>query len=278
MSNGPRPAADRPVAGDPRGRADRDTDRVDQQATSGGQEQAVRAALPGPEHRHRAGAEAAPHGSRLAEYAFAEAEADTVPSRVAPVSRVAHSAPPPVAPTEHARRDDYAGQSAGIGGPADTTWSVPEAEALELLPTNGHALLGLCIGVVVLLAVGFFYLGRTSGPDYAAAPTAATAVSTMTPRETAVPAPAESPDIGTGFAWGKVLTNDGSTLTIKSEINHSEIVVHTDEHTKVYVLVASTIEAIAEGAPIVVYGRKHEDGSIFADSIAGVSLRALGSG
>jgi hypothetical protein len=141
---------------------------------------------------------------------------------------------------------------------------------------GGHALLGLCLGMAVLLAVGFFYLGRTTDSDQAAAPTSAIAASTMAPRETETPA-AKSPDIGAGFAWGKVLTNDGRTLTIKSEINHSEIVVHTDDHTKIYVLIATTIEAIAEGAPIMIYGRKHADGSIFADTITGVSLRALGT-
>ncbi|MGW1740411.1 hypothetical protein ACWCPQ_16550 [Nocardia sp. NPDC001965] len=161
--------------------------------------------------------------------------------------------------------------------PSDNAWPVPETEALELLPVGGHALLGLCIGLAVLLAVAFFYMGRTSGTNQAAAPTAATVVSTISPSRTEDPA-AESPDIGAGFAWGKVLTNDGRTLTIKSEINHSVIVVHADEHTKVYVLVATTIEAIAVGAPILVYGRKHADESISADTITGVSLRALGSG
>ncbi|WP_063060956.1 hypothetical protein [Nocardia sienata] len=130
--------------------------------------------------------------------------------------------------------------------------------------------------MAVLLAVTFFYLGRTTDPDQSAAPTSAIAASTMAPRETEAPAP-KSPDIGAGFAWGKVLTNDGRTLTIKSEINHSEMVVHTDDHTKIYVLIATTIEAIAEGAPIMVYGRKHADGSILADTITGVSLRALGT-
>ncbi|MEV3965119.1 hypothetical protein AB0M34_30240 [Nocardia sp. NPDC050193] len=160
--------------------------------------------------------------------------------------------------------------------PPNPVWTVPETEALELLPLGGHALLGLCLGLAVLLAVGFFYLGRTTDPDQAAAPTAAIAASTMARRETAAPA-AESSDIGIGFVWGKVLTNDGSTLTVKSEISHSEVVVHTDDHTKIYVLIATTIQAIAEGAPIIVYGRRHADGSIFADTITGVSLRALGT-
>lgn len=160
--------------------------------------------------------------------------------------------------------------------PANPTWTVPETEALELLPAGGHALLGLCLGMAVLLAVAFFYIGRTTDPDQAAPPTTAIAASTMAPRETEAPA-AKSPDIGAGFVWGKVLTNDGTTLTVKSEISHAEVVVHTDDHTKVYVLIATTIEAIAQGAPIIVYGRKHADGSISADTITGVSLRALGT-
>ncbi|MGA6206332.1 hypothetical protein ACPESR_16465 [Nocardia testacea] len=160
--------------------------------------------------------------------------------------------------------------------PANPAWTVPETEALEYLPLGGHALLGLCLGLAVLLAVGFFYTGRVTDSDPSATPTAAIAASTMAPRETES-STGESPDIGVGFVWGKVLTNDGTTLTVKSEINHAEVVVHTDDHTKIYVLIATTIEAIAQGAPIIVYGRKHADGSIFADTISGVSLRALGT-
>ncbi|WP_157107350.1 hypothetical protein [Nocardia grenadensis] len=186
---------------------------------------------------------------------------------------VPHPARIPAGPAATARVPHHAGPPPETVNPV---WTGPDAEALELLPVGGHALLGLCLGMAVLLAVGFFYLGRTTDSDSAAAPTAAIAASTMTPRETAAPA-AESPDIGAGFVWGKVLTNDGSTLTVKSEISHSEVVVHTDDHTKIYVLIATTIEAIAEGAPIMVYGRKHADGSIFADTITGVSLRALGT-
>jgi hypothetical protein len=186
---------------------------------------------------------------------------------------VVHPARIPATPAASAPGAHYAGPPSE---PANPAWIVPEAEALEHLPIGGNALLGLCLGMAVLLAVAFFYIGRTTDPDQAAAPpTTAIAASTMAPRDTEAPA-AESPDIGAGFVWGKVLTNDGTTLTVKSEINHSEIVVHTDDHTKVYVLIATTIEAIAEGAPIIVYGRKYADGSIFADTITGVSLRALG--
>ncbi|NUP25560.1 MAG: hypothetical protein HOQ44_02525 [Nocardia sp.] len=210
------------------------------------------------------------------EYATAghEGSAASVPD---PAASAAYPAYPPFPGPETVRSGAYRQPPVDPRDPSDNAWPVPETEALELLPVGGHALLGLCIGLAVLLAVAFFYMGRTSGSNQAAAPTAATVVSTMSPSRTGDPA-AESPDIGAGFAWGKVLTNDGSTLTIKSEINHSVIVVHADAHTKVYVLVATTIEAIAVGAPILVYGRKHADGSISADTITGVSLRALGSG
>lgn len=215
-----------------------------------------------------------PAGPAPEEYRPAESAVDdggrrwTVPDPpVAPPVRI------PAAPAASVRGAQYVGPPPE---PVNPAWTGPETEALELLPVGGHALLGLCLGMAVLLAVGFFYLGRTTDPDQAAAPTAAIAASTMAPRQTAS-ATAESPDIGVGFVWGKVLTNDGSTLTVKSEINHAEVVVHTDDHTKIYVLIATTIQAIAEGAPIIVYGRKHADGSVFADTISGVSLRALGT-
>ncbi|MEV0109201.1 hypothetical protein AB0H42_23055 [Nocardia sp. NPDC050799] len=185
----------------------------------------------------------------------------------------AHSARIAAPPAASAQGAHYAGLPPE---PANPEWDIPEAEAPALLPAGGHALLGLCLGMAVLLAVGFFYLGRTTDTDQAAAPNGAIAASTMAPRESEAPT-AKSPDVGVGFVWGKVLTNDGTTLTVKSEISYSEVVVHTDDHTKVYVLIATTIEAIAEGAPIIVYGRKHADGSIFADTITGVSLRALGT-
>ncbi|MET8799163.1 hypothetical protein ABZV91_22485 [Nocardia sp. NPDC004568] len=192
---------------------------------------------------------------------------------VAPDPPVVRPARTPVTPVASAQGAAYAGPPPE---PANPAWTVPETEALELLPGGGHALLGLCLGLAVLLVIGYFYTGRVTDSNQAAAPTAAIAASTMAPRESEPPA-AESPDIGVGFVWGKVLTNDGTTLTVKSEINHAEIVVHTDDHTKIYVLIATTIAAIAEGAPIIVYGRKHADGSVFADTITGVSLRALGT-
>ncbi|WP_328387553.1 hypothetical protein [Nocardia sp. NBC_00416] len=204
--------------------------------------------------------------------------ADRVPEPAAPDRPFVPPEPPRTSPADASypspsSRREWAPEA---GDPMGAHWTVPEHEALELLPSSGHALLGLCIGIAVLLAVGCFYLGRTTGPNQAGAPTVATAISTMAPRATVDSAPTSSPDVGVGFVWGKVKTNDGSTLTVKSEINHSMVVVHTDDDTKVYVLVATTVAAIAEGAPVLIYGRKHADGSIDADTITGVSLRALG--
>lgn len=152
---------------------------------------------------------------------------------------------------------------------------LPHADAAGALPVGGQALIGLCIGLAVLLAVSFFYLGPTTDDSTASAPAVATAVSTMAPTEEA-PVRESSPDIGVGVVFGKVKTNDGRTLHVSSELTRSEIIVHTDADTKVYVLVATEVAAIAVGAPVLIYGRKHADGSVSADTITGVSLRALG--
>lgn len=240
-------------------------------AASGGSPTAAGRPEPYPEG---SGSTDCPPGPAPERYRPAEPAADDGGRRwVVPDPPAGHPARIPATPAASAQSAHYA---APPPAPANPAWTVPKTQVPELLPVGGHALLGLCLGIAVLLAVGFFYLGRTTDTDQAAAPTAAIAASTMAPRESEAPT-AKSPDIGAGFVWGKVLTNDGTTLTVKSEISHSEVVVHTDDHTKVYVLIATTIEAIAEGAPIIVYGRKHADGSVFADTITGVSLRALGT-
>ncbi|WP_459547636.1 hypothetical protein [Nocardia sp. X0981] len=151
---------------------------------------------------------------------------------------------------------------------------LPHAETAGALPIGGQALIGLCLGLAVLLAVSCFYL--TPSADEPAPATLVTAVSTRTVTEE-TPPEKRSPDIGAGFVFGKVKTNDGSTLHVTSELTKSEIVVHTDAETKVYVLIATEVAAIAVGAPVMVYGRKHADGTISADTITGVSLRAIGS-
>lgn len=159
---------------------------------------------------------------------------------------------------------------------ADLYEYLPHADTAGALPIGGQALIGLCLGLAVLLAVSCFYLNPTADEPAASPATLATAVSTRTATEE-VPPEESSPDIGVGFVFGKVKTNDGSTLHVSSELTKSEIVVHTDAETRVYVLIATEVAAIAVGAPVLVYGRKHADGTISADTITGVSLRAIGS-
>lgn len=160
---------------------------------------------------------------------------------------------------------------------ADLYEYLPHADTAGALPIGGQALIGLCLGLAVLLAVSCFYLNPTVVDDPAAAP--ATLVTAVSTRATTEEAPPEepSPDIGVGFVFGKVKSNDGSTLHVSSELTKSEVVVHTDAETRVYVLIATEVAAIAVGAPVLVYGRKHADGSVSADTITGISLRAIGS-
>lgn len=157
----------------------------------------------------------------------------------------------------------------------------PSRELSRRSSSGGHALLGLCLGLAVLLAAGSFYLGRTTGPEEAGTPGLATVASAPTATVQAVPAPAKSSApgsgsrvVGTGFVFGKVRENDGETLTISSELTRSEITVHTDRDTELYVLMASRVEGITIGAPVVVYGRRHADGTITAETITGLSLQA----
>ncbi|MFI5720177.1 DUF5666 domain-containing protein [Nocardia sp. NPDC051750] len=148
---------------------------------------------------------------------------------------------------------------------------------------GSHALLGLVLGVAVLLFVGGMFFGRGTGSSPAGAPLVTTFVAVSTSPDTPAPAvrPARTPpqpagagsrDIGIGFVFGKVSANDRGTLTVHSELTRSDIVVHTDDGTKVYVLIASDPSGIDVGAPVWVYGRKRADGSITARTIAGISM------
>ncbi|MGW0181717.1 DUF5666 domain-containing protein [Nocardia sp. NPDC003345] len=166
--------------------------------------------------------------------------------------------------------------------PGDPFGEDPPVRALSRPgPSGRYALLGLCLGLAVLLAAGGFYLGRTTGPDQAGTPGLATVASAPTATVEVVPPPSKtsvpgagSRDVGTGFVFGKVRSNDGETLTVKSEITPTEITVHTDRDTKLYVLMASRVEGITIGAPVMVYGRRHADGSLTANTITGLSLQA----
>ncbi|WP_280397737.1 hypothetical protein [Nocardia carnea] len=150
------------------------------------------------------------------------------------------------------------------------------------VPWGGHALLGFVLGLAVLLVAGGFVLGRVSDPAGSGDPVATTFAATTAARGTTSPAaptvaerPAAgpaAPEIGAGFVFGKVKANERGILTIHSELTRSDIVVYTDSATKLYVLIASDPAGIDVGAPLVVYGRKHADGSLTARTIAGISL------
>lgn len=148
---------------------------------------------------------------------------------------------------------------------------------------GGHALLGLVLGVAVLLAVGGFYLGRVTDPHAAGEPAVTTFVA-ATPQVSATgpasavasarpePARPASPEVGAGFVFGKVRANDGGVLTVSSEITRAQVIVYSDDSTKLYVLIASDPAGIDIGAPVWIWGRKHADGSLTARTIAGISM------
>ncbi|MEU1981940.1 hypothetical protein [Nocardia sp. NPDC019395] len=175
-------------------------------------------------------------------------------------------------------------QAGPDAGDADRT-AHPERDGGRPVHWGGHALVGLVLGLVVLLIAGGFCLGRETAPSAAAGPGvstfAAAAPATGGARQTPTAAPAppdppadgpDSPDVGIGFVFGKVTDNDGGTLSVHSELTRSDVVVYTDGETNLYVAIASDPAGIDIGAPVMVYGRKHADGSISARTIAGVSM------
>ncbi|MGI5216660.1 hypothetical protein [Nocardia sp. CA-290969] len=147
---------------------------------------------------------------------------------------------------------------------------------------GGHALLGFVLGLGVLLIAGGFVLGRVTGPSETSEPVVTTFAAATPATGTPPPPPSTaarrppagpaSPDVGVGFVFGKVKANDRGTLTVHSELTRSDIVVHTDSGTKLYVLIASDPAGIDIGAPVVIYGRKHADGSLTARTIGGISM------
>lgn len=139
------------------------------------------------------------------------------------------------------------------------------------------------LGVAVLLTAGGFFLGRVTGPTqggpvettFAAATPSGDAglpAATRAPRAEPPAAGPSSPEVGVGFVWGKVTANERGTLTVHSELTRADVVVYTDSGTRLYVLIASDPAGIDVGAPLVVYGRKHADGSLTARTIAGISM------
>lgn len=174
------------------------------------------------------------------------------------------------------------GGAASLGSDPETAGHPYRAGGAGPAYWGGHALLGLVLGIAVLLVAGGFCLGRVSDTHTAGKPgvttfVAATSQADATEPQPAAPAPAEparpeSPEVGAGFVFGKVRANDDGVLTVRSELNRSEVIVYSDSSTKLYVLIASDPAGIDIGAPVWIWGRQHADGSLTARTIAGISM------
>lgn len=188
-----------------------------------------------------------------------------------------------IRPTE--QLDERPGSEAPTTSPGPDLPPLPPDSAGPPVPEwqpGRAAFVGLCLGLVLLVATFYFSVGQPALHTPAAAtPTIVvpeTADSTPTPgpsrKPTAPPTP-DKADLGIGVAFGKVIETDGSTLILTSPFGGKKTTVHTHPRTKVYVLIATRVGALRVGAALVVYGRKHPDGSITADVITGTSLGLL---
>ncbi|WP_040791667.1 hypothetical protein [Nocardia paucivorans] len=145
------------------------------------------------------------------------------------------------------------------------------------------AFAGLCVGLVLLVAVFYFSVGQPALNTPAAATTTTAIPEKPSPSPTPTPTPTVPParvspqprDLGVGVAFGKVVETDGSTLVVTSPFGGKNTTVHTHSGTKVYVLIATQVQGIRVGAAIMVYGRKNPDGSVIADVITGTSFGLL---
>ncbi|MEU7219783.1 hypothetical protein [Nocardia iowensis] len=83
-----------------------------------------------------------------------------------------------------------------------------------------------------------------------------------------VPASASATQVNRGLATGKVLTNDGATLTVQGLLG-AVSVVRTNSDTVVLVPGAKAVRNVSVGDFIVVHGDKQPDGSVTANLIVG---------
>ncbi len=140
------------------------------------------------------------------------------------------------------------------------------------------ALIGLCIGVVLLVVSGCLFVDR---PTEQATP--ATSLRTSAPPSTTAPpttAPATTSTrvppagrLGIGVALGKVIANDGTTLVVKN-LTGSTVRVRSNTATKTYVLSAARAADISVGTVVAVYGQTQSDKSIMASVITGIWVNA----
>ncbi|WP_280387445.1 hypothetical protein [Nocardia wallacei] len=160
---------------------------------------------------------------------------------------------------------------------AEPTPTTPDAEQPDFPQPWGFLHVGLLIGIAVvtiLLVVMFqsMFSTRPTGPKSPAAPaTTSSAPAVEAPKAQAGPA-ASGPRSGNGVTFGKVVTTDGSTLQING-ISGVNTIVHTDERTRVHVLLGSRVADVRQGAVVMAYGQRERDGSITANRIIGISIR-----
>ncbi|MEU7768739.1 hypothetical protein AB0B25_27025 [Nocardia sp. NPDC049190] len=152
-------------------------------------------------------------------------------------------------------------------------------EPHRLRHSSAAALVGLCIGVVLLVVSGCLIADRSTEPAASktafrtSAPPSITTPTTTARATTPVSAPPVTP-VGGGAAFGRVTTNDGKTLVVANLATGSNINVHTTARTRVYVMLATRAADIRVGATVAVFGQKQSDHSIVAGVITGFSIGA----
>ncbi|WP_240679467.1 hypothetical protein [Nocardia sp. CY15] len=145
------------------------------------------------------------------------------------------------------------------------------------------ALVGLCIGLVLVVVSGCLLVDRSTGTTASATPIRASAPTTTTPSptvRTTPPPTVRTPPraaplvsrLGIGMTFGKVTANDGTTLVVRNAFTTGTAKVRTDADTKVHVLAAKQASDIRIGAIVAVYGRRYVDDAILADVITGISV------
>lgn len=148
------------------------------------------------------------------------------------------------------------------------------------------ALVGLCLGLLLLLLTGVGAYMRSGAPLTPAASTPdnvppAFTSNPPTPAPTSPPLhfpnnppPKKTADVtGNGMTIGKVRGQMGNDFIVRSMLNHDTL-VHTDSSTKFQVFGAKKITGLGYGSLVYVYGSKHPDQSLTAKVINGIAVRS----
>ncbi|MGW4771974.1 DUF5666 domain-containing protein [Nocardia sp. NPDC004278] len=123
-------------------------------------------------------------------------------------------------------------------------------------------LTGTTLAVALVLVVGFLLTGRT-GDSATATSVSATATGTAMP--------ANEVQANRGLTIGKVMANDGKTVTVAGLLG-AKTKVHINAATQVLILSATSMSDVKVGAEVVIHGNKEADGSITANLIVGAEL------